>query len=354
MKFHSLIVLSCLIALRAFAASEPVYSSYYVENLNLETMRQLNETFDVERRSGVGYEVIVRQERAGDLLKIVPSAKLVEKDINDAFRRLDRTNPGWKDRLRNFESVLKEMNQIGQTYPEIAFVEDYGKDEQNRTLRTLRLTNKTTFNPEKPEIMITSATHGDEVMTVEVVMDFVQSMVKGYATDGRIRKMIDEHVIHFIPVVCPHGYVNHTRSCQGLDPNRDYPYPSQPDHHSIAAIRLETEWFAKRKIAGSLDVHSNLSTVMYPWAYTSAAPAQEDIPRFKDIGKKMAQDTGYNFGQIAQVFGMARGSSADYWYWKGKTLAFGYEIGGGLFDFEGVRDRSARDHEAFRHFIEYF
>jgi hypothetical protein len=96
---------------------------------------------------------------------------------------------------------------------------------------------------------------------------------------------------------------------------------------------------------------------MYPWAYTGKAPDQKDISHFEDIGRTMARDTGYQFGQIAQVFGIAVGSSADYWYWKKQTLAFGFEISGGE---ELPTDRQTLDavsygnQDAFMHFIEYF
>ena len=86
-------------------------------------------------------------------------------------------------------------------------------------------------------------------------------------------------------------------------------------------------WFAKHNIVAKLDIHCNLATVMYPWAYTSQAPDSKDVPKFQSIVRAMAQDTGYNSGQIAAVFGIARGSSADYWYWKHHSLSLGYEMG---------------------------
>ncbi len=352
---HAFFIFILMFPALSFPANAPIYSSYSIGNPGLDTLRKLNEKFDVARRTANGYEVIVPEDRAGELLKIVPLAQLVEKDINDVFRRLDIANPGWRNEYRSFDSVQKELKQISQSHADIALLENYGVDEQSRQLLVLRLTGKQPLRADVPELMITSATHGDEIHTVEMLMEFIQGLVQGYGTDSRITKMLDEHVVYFIPVVCPDGYVHYTRACEGLDPNRDYPYPGSPSHNSIAAIKNETLWFAKHKIAGSLDIHENLSTVMYPWAYTSSGPSQDDLPRFKEIGKVMAEDTGYNFGQIADVFGIARGSSADYWYWKGKTLAFGFEIGG-RFPGQGKpsRELDRGNEEALRHFIEYF
>jgi carboxypeptidase T len=278
-----------------------------------------------------------------------------EKENTEVFLQMDKDYPGWRSHYRSFDSVQKEMKSIADSHPQIAVIENYGKSDDGLPLNALRLTGNAPGYPDKPELMITSLTHGDEVATVEVVMDLVQSLAQGYGSDARATQALDKHVLYFVPVVCPNGYLHYTRSCNGVDPNRNYPYPGNPNANSIAAIRNETVWFATHHIVGSIDIHANLSTVMYPWAYTSARPPEEDVRRFQEIGRVMANDTGYNFGQISDVFGIAKGSSADYWYWKAKSLSFGYEISGHL-----AKDRAELDElfrgnqQALMHFIDYF
>jgi len=348
------LVLALTAVATGYSTPNRIFSSYYVENLNAPTMRVLGEQFDIARRKGPGFEVFVPQDSAPLLLRLVPNAKLVEKDVSDVLRRRDKEHPGWRGSYRDFDSVQTELKTIVTSHPDMGALENYGSSEDGRPLVALRLTGKAAF-ADKPELMITSSTHGDEITTVEVLMDFVEGLIKNYGTDARITAMLDKHVIYFIPVVCPDGYVNQTRECNGLDPNRDYPYPADPDHVSNASIRNETTWFATHHIVGSVDIHSNLATVMYPWAYTDSPPDASDVTRFKQIGTVMAQDTGYNFGQIAEVFGIAKGSSADYWYWKGKTLAFGYEIGDDfIVESERVHSLVHGNQEALWHFIEFF
>ena len=57
----------------------------------------------------------------------------------------------------------------------------------------------------------------------------------------------------------------------------------------------------------------------------------EDMDKFTPIANLMGQDLGFPVGQIYHIIYPAPGSSADYWYWKKKTVALGLEIGGGGF-----------------------
>lgn len=333
----------------ALAHTGEVLQGYYVDGGDLALVRDLNRDFDVERKLGNGYEVIVPEARAAELLRRAPQAMLVEKDIRDVFQRADLR--GYHD----YDSVQSELHELASSHSGIATVEDYGQSQDGRTLTVMKLTGTKTVKAEKPEILITSSTHGDELTTVELTMGLINKLVAGYGTDDRITKMLDSHVLYFIPVLCPDGYVHHTRYTNGVDPNRNYPYPSEPDRKPNAALAAEIAWVADHDIKGSLDIHSNLATVMYPYAYSSKGPDPEDLPRFRQITQEMAEMTGYNWGQIANVFGIARGSSADYWYWKHKTIALGYEVGGSVVP-PASQLQQVIDHntEAIWHFVESF
>ncbi len=304
---------------RGALPADPVFSSYYVDGSDKALIRQLAENFDLQRRSGTGFEVLVRADRAAELFKAAPQATLVERDVQDVFRRVDLRD------YHDFNSVQQELKDVVQKYPQIAALENYGVSQDGRPQLVLRLTGPTLS--QKPEILITSSTHGDELITVELTMSLIQKFVTAYGSDTRLTHILDTHVVYFIPVVSPDGYVHHTRYTNGVDPNRNYPWPSDPDKKSNVALVNEMAWVASHSIVGSLDIHCNLATVMYPWAYTSQKPGAE-LSRFQDISRAMAQDTGYNHGQISDVFGTAKGSSADYWYWKHKSISLGYEMGG--------------------------
>jgi hypothetical protein len=67
--------------------------------------------------------------------------------------------------------------------------------------------------------------------------------------------------------------------------------------------------------------------VMYPWAYTYSSVDEKDSQIFHPLTQSMAATNSYAYGPISKVIYVAKGSSADYYYWKKKTIALAVEVG---------------------------
>jgi predicted deacylase len=159
-------------------------------------------------------------------------------------------------------------------------------------------------------------------------MRFLVNMMNNQDTDPRITRMIEEHELFFIPVVNPDGFTKRRRyTADGTDPNREYPYPNKPNKESVQCIKKEIEFFHSRKFAGSMDLHAHGELIMYPWGYTKDTVPAADKDMFETLGKAMGKDNGYKVGQISRIIYVAQASSADYYYWKNGTIAFGIELG---------------------------
>jgi hypothetical protein len=301
----------------------PVLSRYFLASPAQETIRDVARHFEIERREAAGFSILIPAKEKSLLLSLAPDARLIDADITAALRRkVGWDRAGW----HNFRSVQSELDGMVRTYPTLASLEQYGTTEDRYPLKALRMTGAKATNREKPQLVITAATHGNELITVEVVLGLMNTLLKGYGHDARLTKMLDEHELYFIPVVNPDGYVRMERYCDGLDPNRDYPYPRDPRHHANRTVQAIMDFFAHHKIAGSLDYHSAAAMVMYPWAYTYDPVPAEDERVFDDLTTKMAATNGYAHGPISSTIYVAPGSSADYYYWKFHTRAIAIEI----------------------------
>ena len=319
-----LLVLLCLGNIYAHPIpSNPVLSLYSLHSSDDGLMRSVARRWEVKSKEGNQFKVIVPKPEALQFLAIAPKAQLIEPDMAAALRKkVGADRAGW----RNLQGVHAELDKIADDYPMIATVDTYGKSMEGRALKVLRLQGKTPLSQRAPAVAITSATHGDELITVEVVMELLQEMVSKYGTDTRITRMIDSHEIFFIPVVNPDGYVRMERYSNGVDPNRDYPWPESPNRNPNPAIKAIMDFFASHDVKGSLDYHSTGGMIMYPWAYTHQSLHQEDKEKFAEITRNMASTNGYRHGPIADVIYVAKGSSADYYYWKLKTTSLAIEI----------------------------
>jgi len=324
MKFIQTALAGLALVVQAWGAvpQNPVLSKYYVEPTSDAAMQEIGRRFEVQLRQGKGYVVIVPASEASRLPALTRTMRLIDSDMAASLQRKIRAerSRGWRD----YNSVQAELKQLASQYPDLVSVEKYGQSVDGRDLSVLRLTGRSLA--QKPELVITAATHGDELITVEVVMSLVNELIKGYGTDQRLTKMVDDHVLYFIPIVNADGYVSRQRYCNGIDPNRDYPYPTNPNKKSNPAIQAEMDFFGKHAVKGSMDFHSAAGMVMFPWAYTYSAIPSADRNELDALTTKMASENGYAHGQIAQTIYIAPGSSADYYYWKFGTRATAIEI----------------------------
>jgi len=225
----------------------------------------------------------------------------------------------------NFNSMEQKLKSLAQQYPNLVTLETYGTSVDGHPEYVLTLTNKGDSSA-KPELMITAATHGNERITVDVVLGLVDKLVQGYGKDQRLTDMVNKHIIHWIPAVCVDSYIDDTRANEGVDPNRSYPYPGDDTGHPTSAIQDEVAYFHARDIVGSLDYHAAASMIMFPWAYTYSHIPQADYRKFDDLTTSMAKANGFSHGDIASTIYIAPGSSADYWYWKNHTTAIAVEV----------------------------
>ncbi len=304
-----------------FDQNDPQLSRFSVIPASAHAMQKIAETFEVEGRNGGTFSVIVPAHRTAELYALAPTAKLVEADLAEEARRaMNHWGAGYHD----FTSVQTHLNKILAQYPSLTSLEVYGQSKEGRPLYALRLAT----NPNQPAVMLTAATHGNEIITVEVLFGILDSLLAAYSTSPRAKKIIDSRQIYFLPVINPDGYVRQQRYANGVDPNRDYPYPSLPNRTPNECIAAVMSFFHSHNVRGSIDFHSYGGLLMYPWGYTEEAPDHEDETSFLATTKYMTQTNHYRTGQISRLLYAAPGSSADYYYWKNRTLALGVEIGG--------------------------
>lgn len=283
-------------------------------------LKEIAEKFEIEHRDGAAFDVIVPAHRVNELYALTPDAKLLDEDVSAKIREDFYAN---RAAYHTFASVETHLKQLAAKYPQMVSLQVYGKSKEGRSLFALRIA----ANANQPAVMLTSATHGNELITVEVTFGLIDSLLAGYTTSPRAKKILDGHEIYYIPVVNPDGYVRQQRYANGVDPNREYPWPDKPNRTPNECIAAIMSFFHQHNIRGSIDFHSSGGLIMFPWAYTTDAPESQDNNAFAQLTKYMAQANGYRPGQISKILYAAPGSSADYYYWKNRTMALGVEIG---------------------------
>jgi hypothetical protein len=324
------------LALSIFAiqlcSAEPL-NTYRVDANHLT---KLNQKYEVISKLGSDFEVAVPSKSFKDFHAAAPNAVFV-RNLHSSLSAYNTI-----DGVYNFEKAEQHMKNLALQYPNNVKLERYGTSTEGRPEYVLTIAKDIRqIDTSKPGILITSATHGDEVITVEVTLGLMDELLAGFGTDDRITKIIDMHTLYFIPMVCVDSFVAQTRENDGQDPNRSYPYPDDVNGHPTHAISDEMNWFAQHaNIKGSIDYHAAGAMIMFPWAYTYDSVRDADYKEFDKLTTSMAEANGFEHGQISSIIYKSPGSSADYWYWKYKTLALGVEVSR---DFSAISRKNISD-----------
>ncbi len=310
-----LLVLALLVSNIAFGAEK--IRSYEV-SVNPLKMNKIASLFEVVAKRAHGFEVYVQEEDVQTFLELAPKAKLLQDNIH-----VERDEKSL-NQYRKYADVEADLKTLATNYSSLATLETYGVTKGGRNLYALKIS---TGGENKPKVMVTAATHGDELITTEVLFALTNELLGGYGKDQRLSKILNGRDIYIVPVVSPDSFEARERYVQRKDPNRSYPWPDKPNNPTVDVIQSMMDYTNKMKFTGSLDLHAYGKLVMYPWAYTRKAPAAADVVIFKDLVESMAKDNQYEAGQISTTIYVAEGSSADYFYWKSGTRAIAAELG---------------------------
>jgi hypothetical protein len=290
----------------------------------LKTHKNLNKIvskFEVVENLKNTLQIYVPVFRTNEFLALAPDSKLISKSI------YINADSEILDEYKRYPEVISLMNDLQIKYPKLVSVHSYGKSVKGYDLYYMKISDNVEIDEEEPELLITAATHGDEVITTESLMRFLVNMMNSKDSDPRVTRIIKDHELFFIPVVNPDGFTKRRRyTADGTDPNREYPYPDKPNKSSVQCIKKEIEFFHTRNFSGSMDLHASGEKIMYPWGYTKDEVPSADKVMFETLGQAMSSKNKYRVGQISKIIYVAPASSADYFYWKNATIAFGIEL----------------------------
>lgn len=107
----------------------------------------------------------------------------------------------------DYEKMTNILKVFEKNYPSITRLYPLGQSVQNRTLWVLEISdNPGTHEPGEPEFKYIGNMHGNEVVSREILLHFIEYLLEGYNKDVGIRKLINNTRIHIMPSMNPDGY----------------------------------------------------------------------------------------------------------------------------------------------------
>ncbi len=306
-------------------------SKYALPPMSESKLRILANEFEVLRAPGGGYEIIIPLEKSQDLVRNFSGAVLLEKDISAGLReafRNSRIENASASGYHSFVEVQSLLKDTAQKFSSMTQLIPYGRSAKGLPLTALRAGLHLSDGLARPRLMLTAATHGDEIITTEVLLSLMNTLLnRAAAGEPRFVKMLEDHEIIFIPVVNADGFSSQNRYDGSIDPNRSYPYPQHEDQKASPSIAAEMKFVSDYPIVGSIDFHAYSAVVIYPWGYTDHKLDPSIEQTFRDLSVKMTTTNGYRYGEISDIMYISPGSSCDFWYLKYGAISLGIELG---------------------------
>ncbi len=271
----------------------------------------------------VGYERLLRS--GVEVLAVDSNAPWSAFD--PAFRRRASEPPTKRGRGFVLDDSYKDPALVEQLlrayherYPSITSLIEIGRTHKDRPIWALRISDADP-DPDEPALLLNAAHHGSELLSIEYVLDAIDTLLADYEHDPRVTAWVDGLEVWCVPLVNVDGnhmFVHESRFAirknafdgdgdgfsdpfEGVDLNRNYPFgwgetgsSDMPMHKwyrgpapgSEPETRAMMELAERERFAAVLSFHTFGTDVYSPYGVPGKQNPKPDIA--KAIGQEIA------------------------------------------------------------------
>ncbi|WP_399928878.1 M14 family metallopeptidase [Streptomyces kanamyceticus] len=304
-------------------------------------------------------------------------------------------------RYHNYAEMTAAIDQRIAAHPNLMSKRVIGKSYAGRDIVAIKISDNVATDEAEPEVLFTHHQHAREHLTVEMALYLLRELGDDYATDARVKKMVDSREIWIVPDMNPDGgeydiatgsYRSWRKNRQpnsgstsiGTDLNRNWAYKwgccggssgsagsdtyrgraaeSAPEVKVVADFVRSRVVGGKQQIRAAVDFHTYSELILWPYGYTYADTAagltQDDRDAHATVGRKMAASNGYTPEQASDLY--ITDGSIDDWLWGAqKIFSYTFEMypssagGGGFYPPDEVIEReTSRNRDAVLQLME--
>ena len=298
--------------------------------------------------------------------------------ISDTVTVPDQFNLGSMGGYLTYNEMLQELDSMAMNYPDLITVKqqiDTFLTEENRPIYVVKISDNPHVDESSIEdqMLYSSLHHAREPISMMQLIFYMEYLLENYNKNEKIKFIIDNLELYFVPCVNPDGYVyNETTNPNGgglwrknrrdnldgtfgVDLNRNYgfdwgvddigsspttssftyrgPYPfSEPETKAMKYL-CELKEFKT-----TLNYHSFGNVLITPEV------SAEDSSRYINFSEKIAQHNHYTYGTGLQTLGYTVNGDSDSWMYRDitnklKQYSFTSEVGNNTDNFWPAIDR---------------
>lgn len=111
-------------------------------------------------------------------------------------------NPGYY----TYAEMIAAMQALAVAYPTIVNIYSIGHSANGTAIYGIKISDNASVDEHEPEVLYTGLQHAREAIGGTSLIFFMQYLAENYASDNRIKELVDNREIFIIPCVNPDGY----------------------------------------------------------------------------------------------------------------------------------------------------
>jgi carboxypeptidase T len=268
----------------------------------------------------------------------------------------------------NDAEVRAQIDATIAAHPDLISRTTIGTSYEGRELWAIKISDNVGVDESEPEVLFTAGQHAREHLTVEMALYLIDELTGKYATDPRIKGIVDSREIWIIPDVNPDGseydiasgtYRSWRKNRQpnvgtdavGTDLNRNWGFKwgccdgssgiasletyrgpsafSAPETQVVRNFILSRVIDGVQQIRAAIDWHSYSELILWPFGNTRAnvtkGMTRDQHDTFEALGTSMARTNGYTPEQSSDLY--ITDGAIDDWLWGANgVFAFTFEM----------------------------
>jgi carboxypeptidase T len=288
-------------------------------------------------------------------------------------RYLDGAQPQVDPKYLDPGELEEHLERIQARYSNIAHLFVLGHTEEGRPYYAMKISDNVMAEEDEPAVFFIGEHHAREVMTPEIALDLVNTLVRNYGSNAFVTDVVNRTEVWVMPGHNPDGS-NHVFTADtfwrknrrdngggifGVDNNRNYPFRwgacngssgnpadetyrgpspgSEPETTALTALALE------QRPVFALSYHSYGELVLHSYGCSGSKPPDRAV--VEDIGVQLASrlkrdsgNGGYTPGYPWQILYPVDGEMQDWFYSQLGTLAFTIEVNSSAQGFQPAYD----------------
>lgn len=253
----------------------------------------------------------------------------------------------------DYEQMTSILNDLHAAYPSITRLFSLGKSTDNRELWVLQISDKPEIHePGEPEFKYIGNMHGNEVVSREILLHFIEHLLQGYNKDDEITNLINTTRISIMPSMNPDGYekaknnpsdrcsgIVGRRNAQDVDLNRNFPdqFFGVGKRELATETRLVKSWIDEIPFVLSANLHGGSLVANYPYDNRQDKRSIYSSTPDDDVFRSLALTYSLNHPKMHLPSAACDGDHFE----KGITNgADWYSVSGGMQDYNYVNSNS--------------